>query len=67
MTSLVHLAVSKFGVKLDDALYETPAATLMLLLYQEAWINDRKIITLEEIEEINDRKERNEWPTRQST
>lgn len=48
MTSLVHLAVSKFGMRLQEALYEVPAATLMLLLYQEAWANDQKMITLED-------------------
>lgn len=48
MTSLVHLAVSKFGMGLQEALYQVPASTLMLLLYQEAWASDQKMITLED-------------------
>ena len=48
MTALVHLALSKFGMRLQEALYEVPAATLMLLLYQEAWGNDPKMITLDD-------------------
>lgn len=48
MTLLFHLAVTKFGCGFQDALYDVPVATLMLLLYQEAWSNDGKIMSLED-------------------
>jgi len=53
---LTYLAVSKLNLNLEDALYKTPVAFLMLMIYQIAWMHDSTMFTLIEREAIDGNK-----------
>ncbi len=50
---MTYLAVEKLHLRLDEALYETPVAFLMLMVYEIARMHDSSIFTLIEREAID--------------
>jgi hypothetical protein len=50
---LTYLAVAKLHINLEDALYNTPVAFLMLMLYEIAWMHDNSMFSLIEKEAID--------------